>query len=224
MRVRCRQSSSAQRRRGHRPAHAIAARCPSAVAAKVLARELSPELVGRHERVRALVRVDADHDLRSRFHLASPRRYDRRVAVAVGRTCLSRETDQAPMKSRPAALRHPAGGMTSNGHDQPAGQHGNEPTRRAHHRTVSLTHGNGQSSPSPLLFTNAEAARRLNDGRETPAARPPRACRQRRRRRSQPGRRSQQRRPQAPAAALRPGIRVSTPAAARGSDSRHVSG
>jgi hypothetical protein len=45
------------------------------------------------------------------------------------------------MKSRPAALRHSAGGMTSNGHDQMAGQHGNEPTRRAHHRTVSLTHG-----------------------------------------------------------------------------------
>ena len=42
------------------------------------------------------------------------------------------------MKSRPAALRHPAGGMTSDGHDHTAGQHGNEPTRRAHHRTVSL--------------------------------------------------------------------------------------
>ena len=66
------------------------------------------------------------------------------LAAAVGRTCLSRETDQAPMKSRPAALRHPAGGMTSNGHDRTAGQHGNEPTRRAHHRTVSLMHGKGQ--------------------------------------------------------------------------------
>jgi hypothetical protein len=32
--VRCRQSSIAQRRLGHRPAHAIAARCPSVVAAK----------------------------------------------------------------------------------------------------------------------------------------------------------------------------------------------
>jgi len=28
-----------------------------------LGRELSSELVGRHQRVRALVRVDADHDL-----------------------------------------------------------------------------------------------------------------------------------------------------------------
>jgi hypothetical protein len=48
------------------------------------------------------------------------------------------------MKSRPAALRHPAGGMTSNGHDRTAGQHGNEPTRRAHHLTVSLMHGKQQ--------------------------------------------------------------------------------
>jgi len=47
----------------------------------------------------------------------------------------------------PAALRHPAGGMTSNGHDQPAGQHGNEPTRRAHHRTVALMHGKRRSRP-----------------------------------------------------------------------------
>ena len=57
---------------------------------------LPSELVRCHECVRALVRVDADHDLRWRFHLASSRRYDRLVAVAVGRTCLSRETDQAP--------------------------------------------------------------------------------------------------------------------------------
>ena len=46
------------------------------------------------------------------FHPTSPRHYDRLVAVAVGRTCLSRETGHAPMKSRPAALRHPAGSTT----------------------------------------------------------------------------------------------------------------
>jgi hypothetical protein len=40
--------------------------------------------------------VTLGYDLCCRFHLASSRRYDRLVAVAVGRTCLSRETDQAP--------------------------------------------------------------------------------------------------------------------------------
>ena len=42
VRVRCRQSSRAQRRLGHRPAHAIAARCPSADAANVLAASSRP--------------------------------------------------------------------------------------------------------------------------------------------------------------------------------------
>ena len=61
VRVTCGQSSIAQRRLGHRPADAIAARCPSVVAAKVLP-EFSSQLVRRHECVGVFVRVDADHD------------------------------------------------------------------------------------------------------------------------------------------------------------------
>ena len=58
------------------------------------------------------------------------------------------------MKSRPAALRHPAGGMTSNGHDQTAGSmETSQPAERTN-RTVSLMHGKHQrSSRERMLAT-----------------------------------------------------------------------
>jgi hypothetical protein len=136
--VRCRQSSIAQRRLGHRPAHAIAARCPSVVAAKVLLASSRPSSSAATS---VCVRLCASTPITT---AASPSTWPplavtiERVAVAVGRTCLSRETDQAPMKSRPAALRHPAGGMTSNGHDQD--QPGSMETSQPAKCTIARSH------------------------------------------------------------------------------------
>jgi hypothetical protein len=87
------------------------------------------------------------------------------------------------MKSRPAALRHPAGGMTlERPRPQPVGQHGNEPTRRAHHRTVALTHGREQRWHRCCSSTDAEARAPPIARRRAPGPRPTRGRRQRSRR------------------------------------------
>jgi hypothetical protein len=66
--------------------------------------DLAAELVGHDEGVRLLVGVDTNDN----FHNNLPAPITLNVPQRrSGRTCLSRETDQAPIKSRPAASAAP---------------------------------------------------------------------------------------------------------------------
>jgi hypothetical protein len=111
--------------------------------------KLSAEFVSCDQRVRALVRVDSDHDLCQRFHQTSPRHYDR--------TCRSRGREDMPQsRDRSGSYEVTPGhaAAPSERHDKrrprpPIGQHGNEPTRRAQHPTLALRHGKHQPAAGP---------------------------------------------------------------------------
>src|SRR3954453_1050917 len=127
---------------GPAPRPAIAARCPSAVAANVLAASSRPS---SSDATSVCVRLCASTPITTSLSPFIPppvAHYDRLVAAAVGRTCLSRETESGSYQVTPGRSAAPSGR-----HDrrtattEPAGQHGNEPTRRTHPLTVALTHG-----------------------------------------------------------------------------------